>query len=108
MQTITLATSGRETTRLGFGCSSLMGSLGRRESLAMLEAAYDAGLRHFDVAPMYGYGQAEGCLGEFLARHKGELTVTTKFGIPPEESQSLKAAVRGLAPAGRQNRQRRS
>jgi aryl-alcohol dehydrogenase-like predicted oxidoreductase len=97
MQTIALGTSGRETTRLGFGCSSLMGSMGRKDSLATLEAAYDAGIRHFDVAPMYGSGQAEGCLGEFLARHKGQVTVTTKFGIPPEDATSLKTMVRGLA-----------
>jgi aryl-alcohol dehydrogenase-like predicted oxidoreductase len=71
--------------------------MGRKESLAMLDAAYDAGVRHFDVAPMYGYGQAEACLGEFLARHPGQVTVTTKFGIPPEESQSLKAMLRGMA-----------
>ena len=97
MQTIALGSSGRETTRLGFGCSSVMGSMNRRESLALLEAAFDAGLRHFDVAPSYGYGQAEDCLGEFLARHPGMLTVTTKYGIPPEETKSLKAVLRGIA-----------
>lgn len=84
METIPLGTSGRSTTRLGFGCSSIMGALGRRDSLAMLEAAYDAGIRHYDVAPMYGYGEAEACLGQFLARHPGQLTVTTKFGIPAD------------------------
>ena len=81
MDTIPLGTSGRSTTRLGFGCSSIMGALGRHDSLNMLEAAWDAGIRHFDVAPMYGYGEAEGCVGEFLQRHQGQVTVTTKFGI---------------------------
>ena len=60
-----------------------MGSISRRESLRLLEAAFDAGIRHFDVAPMYGYGEAEGCLGEFLQRHRADVTVTTKYGIPP-------------------------
>ena len=55
MEQIRLASSGRETTRLGYGCSSIMGALGRRQSLRLLEAAYDTGIRHFDVAPMYGY-----------------------------------------------------
>src|ERR1017187_8275756 len=59
METIDLGRTGRRTTRLGFGCSSLMGAMGRKESVAMLEAAFDAGVRHFDVAPMYGFGQAE-------------------------------------------------
>lgn len=89
MNTIPLGSSGRSTTRLGFGCSSVMGALGRRDSLNMLEAAWDAGIRHFDVAPMYGYGEAEGCLGEFLSRHPGQVTVTTKFGIPHETGRPL-------------------
>ena len=63
METIDLGRTGRRTTRLGFGCSSLMGAMGRKESVAMLEAAFDAGVRHFDVAPMYGFGQAESCVG---------------------------------------------
>ena len=95
MQTIPLGESGRETTRLGFGCSSVMGALGRGDSLKMLEAAYDAGLRHFDVAPSYGFGEAEACLGEFLARHAGELTVTTKYGVPAE-AKSWKSTARNM------------
>ena len=97
MQTIALGGSGRETTRLGFGCSSLMGSIGRKESLATLEAAFAAGVRHFDVAPSYGFGEAEGCLGEFVARHPGAVTVTTKYGIPAGDGRSLMAVARGLA-----------
>ena len=96
MQTIPLGESGRQTTRLGFGCSSVMGALGRADSLKMLKAAYEAGLRHFDVAPSYGFGEAEACLGEFLARHPGELTVTTKYGIPAE-TKSWKSTARALA-----------
>jgi D-threo-aldose 1-dehydrogenase len=89
MEQINLGTSGRSTTRLGFGCGNLMGALGRRDSLKLLETAYDAGIRHFDVAPMYGYGEAESCLGEFLQRHQGQVTVTTKYGMLPAKKTSL-------------------
>jgi D-threo-aldose 1-dehydrogenase len=89
MDRIALGTSGRHTTRLGFGCGSLMGATGRRDSLKLLESAYDAGIRHFDVAPMYGYGGAESCLGEFLQRHRADVTVTTKYGILPPRKTSL-------------------
>jgi D-threo-aldose 1-dehydrogenase len=99
MDQIALGATGRTTTRLGFGCSSLMGSISRRESLRLLEAAYDAGIRHFDVAPMYGYGEAEGCLGEFLQHHRSDVTVTTKYGIPPgKKSSVLSVARRVVAP----------
>jgi D-threo-aldose 1-dehydrogenase len=97
MEKIDLGTTGRKTTRLGYGCSSLMGAMDRRQSLAMLETAFDAGVRHFDVAPMYGFGQAESCVGEFLGRHRGEVTVTTKYGIPPATHQGLIGLARSIA-----------
>ena len=97
VETIALATTGRVTSRLGYGCSSLMGATGRRESLRLLDAAFDAGVRHFDVAPMYGYGAAEGCVGEFLAGHRGAVTVATKYGIPPAANQGLLGLARRIA-----------
>jgi D-threo-aldose 1-dehydrogenase len=97
METIALGTTGRTTTRLGFGCSSVMGAMGRKQSLAILESAFDAGIRHFDVAPMYGFGQAESCLGEFLSRHRADVTVTTKYGIPPAKHQGLISVARSIA-----------
>jgi aryl-alcohol dehydrogenase-like predicted oxidoreductase len=98
VEQIRVASSGRETTRLGYGCSSIMGALGRRQSLSLLEAAYDAGIRHFDVAPMYGYGEAEKCLGDLRARHH-DITITTKYGIaPPRRGGILRAARRVVGP----------
>ncbi|MGI4853743.1 MAG: aldo/keto reductase [Janthinobacterium lividum] len=97
MQTIELAGTGRRTTRLGFGCSSIMGGMGRKQSLVVLEWAFDAGLRHYDVAPMYGFGAAESCLGEFLKQHRGEVTVTTKFGIPATKNTAWINMARALA-----------
>ena len=97
METITLANTRRSTTRLGFGGSSIMGALGHSDSLRMLEAAFDAGIRHFDTAPMYGYGEAEACLGDFLRRHPGQCTVTTKYGIPPAPSSPHKRLARAIA-----------
>lgn len=97
MDQILLAATGRTTTRLGFGCSTLMGQMNRRESLAVLEAAWDAGIRHFDVAPLYGLGAAENCLGEFLRRHSGQASVTTKYGILPPPRTSWIGAARRLA-----------
>ena len=63
----------------------------------MLEAAFEAGVRHFDVAPMYGFGQAESCVGEFLSRHKADVTVTTKYGIAAPKRQGLLSLARSAA-----------
>ena len=97
MRRLSLAHTGRITTQLGFGCSSIMGALGRADSFAMLEAAYQAGIRHFDVAPSYGFGEAEACLGQLLARHPGELTVTTKFGLVETPQPRVAKVIRALA-----------
>jgi len=97
MQTLPLADTGRTTTRLGFGCSNLMGATNRRNSLRLLEAAYDAGIRHFDVAPRYGYGEAESCLGEFLQHHRGKITITTKYGTLPPKKNALISLGRRIA-----------
>lgn len=70
-------------TRLGFGCAHLPGRLARREALAVLETAFDAGIRHFDVARMYGDGQAEGIVGAFARGRRAELSLVTKAGITP-------------------------
>jgi aryl-alcohol dehydrogenase-like predicted oxidoreductase len=102
LETTELAGTGRRTTRLGFGCSGLMGGIGEGESRRLLEAAYEAGIRHFDVAPSYGHGQAERCLGRFL-RGKSDTTVATKYGIlAPAQAGLLEMARKAVRPlAGR-------
>jgi aryl-alcohol dehydrogenase-like predicted oxidoreductase len=93
MQTVALGATGINATRLGFGCAGLMARLGRTESVRLLEVAYESGIRHFDTARAYGYGEAEAALGEFLRGRRDDVTVTTKLGIvPPRRSRALDAA----------------
>jgi D-threo-aldose 1-dehydrogenase len=80
-------------SRLAFGSALLMGRLGRRESVRLLEVAHDAGITHFDTARSYGYGEAESAVGTFLARHRDDVTVTTKLGMaPPRGGRGLRLA----------------
>jgi D-threo-aldose 1-dehydrogenase len=74
-----------------------MGSLGKIASQKLLGSALDAGITHFDVAPNYGFGAAESCLGEFLGRRSNQVTVTTKFGIPPGTRSQVMSVARFLA-----------
>ena len=60
-----------------------MGRVGRKASLAALARAYEGGVNYFDVARSYGYGRAEGVLGEFLQGRRDQCIVTTKMGIQP-------------------------
>ena len=75
--------TGVVTSAVGFGCAGLFRIPQRSARRAVLDAVYDAGIRHFDVAPMYGLGLAEAELASFLRRRRADVTVTTKFGIDP-------------------------
>ncbi|MGI3779163.1 MAG: aldo/keto reductase [Janthinobacterium lividum] len=68
----------------GYGAAAL-GNLYRdvddETARATVDAAWDAGVRHFDVAPHYGLGLAEERLGAALAdRPRGDYLLSTKVG----------------------------
>ncbi len=70
-------------SQLGFGSVKLTTHADRRDAVQTLEAAFSEGITHFDVARAYGFGRAEGILGEFLQGKRDRVTVATKFGIQP-------------------------
>lgn len=103
-----LGNSGLRAAPIGFGCSALLGRASRSESLRALAAAWDEGIRLFDVARSYGYGQAEALLGEFLGGKRDQAIIVTKFGIvaapQPRWKQAAKAIARrvvAVAPSAR-------
>jgi aryl-alcohol dehydrogenase-like predicted oxidoreductase len=97
MQSIVLGNSGVRAPALGFGCSAIMGRVGRKASLAALAAAYDAGITFFDTARSYGYGESEALLGEFLRGRRDSVLLSTKFGILPTAASPLKRALKPIA-----------
>ncbi len=97
MQYVELGSSGLHASILGFGCSGVMGRAGRRDSLRVLGAAYEAGITFFDTARSYGYGESEALLGEFISGRRDRVVISTKFGILPVRQQGWKRAVKPLA-----------
>jgi aryl-alcohol dehydrogenase-like predicted oxidoreductase len=97
MNEIELGSSGLRTPQIGFGCSALMGRSGRSDSLKALGAAWDEGVRFFDTARAYGYGESEGLLGEFLRGRRDHAVIATKFGILPSPQPSWKKAAKVVA-----------
>ncbi|MGQ0485165.1 MAG: aldo/keto reductase [Hyphomicrobiales bacterium] len=81
-------------TELGFG-SAPLGNLYRahpeKEAQATFEAAWKAGLRYFDTAPLYGLGLSETRLNHFLrGKKRKDYAISTKVGrllqvCPPNE-----------------------
>ena len=81
MTEATLSPTGTTTSRLGVGMATLMREPSPKKRRRLLDTAYDAGFRHFDTAPSYGLGTAEATLAPFLAEHRDDVTVATKFGL---------------------------
>lgn len=75
-----------KTTPLGVGLATLMREPSSKKQQRLLEVAYEAGFRHFDVAPSYGLGAAERVLGRFLHSHSSDVTIATKVGIAVRRS----------------------
>lgn len=60
---------------------NLLGAMSDAEAQAVLETAWECGIRSFDTAPHYGLGLAEERLGRFLrGMQPGSVRVSTKVG----------------------------
>lgn len=85
---------------IGFGAMSFGGMYGptdRAESLSCLDAAWEAGLTHFDTANIYGMGLSEDILGEWLKTRGHRPILATKAGIvsgPPRSSSNAPGYLR--------------
>jgi len=71
-------------TRLGLGCAPLgnmFAAVPDAEARATVDAAWNAGLRWFDTAPLYGNGLSEQRLGAALqARPRDQFVLASKVG----------------------------
>lgn len=80
----TLGRTGLEPTVLGLGAAplgNLYTAVTDEQAAATVDAAWDAGIRYFDVAPHYGVGLAEQRLGAALARRpRSEFVLSSKVG----------------------------
>jgi D-threo-aldose 1-dehydrogenase len=79
-------------TELGFGAAplgNLFRAISEDEAQAILQAAWDGGVRYFDTAPLYGLGLSETRINRFLrGKPRGEYVISTKVGrllsaVPP-------------------------
>lgn len=103
MRTIELM-PGLHSSVLGFGCASVLGAVDGDKARAALDLALDLGVTHLDVAPSYGYGEAESWLGRQLAGRRDRVVLATKFGIVATPAAQL---LRPLKPLVRFWRRRR-
>lgn len=79
METRTLGKDGPELSVVGLGCNNFGMAIGAEAAAAVVHAALDAGITHFDTAEMYGGGQSEEMLGAALGKRRDEAVIATKF-----------------------------
>lgn len=82
--TVELGTGGPLVGVQGLGCmgmSEFYGDTDEAEARGTLQAALDAGVTLIDTADIYGQGANEEFLAPFVAAHRGEITLATKFAI---------------------------
>jgi D-threo-aldose 1-dehydrogenase len=102
---VRLGRTGLTVTRLGLGCASLGNlyeAMDDAQARATADAAWRAGLRFFDTAPLYGHGFSERRIGAALAaRPRGEYVLATKVGrrlVPGRDSGTIFADAPALVP----------
>lgn len=94
---ILLPHANRPTSALGFGGAYLAGGFDAAASRRLVDVAYDAGFRHFDVAPAYGMGQAEDVLGAALRDKRDTVTIATKVGLARPKAKLSSQLIRAAA-----------
>jgi D-threo-aldose 1-dehydrogenase len=88
-------------TKLGLGCAQLGGlyqPMAEQDAFALVNAAWDLGIRYFDTAPYYGFTLSERRLGAALRdRPRGHYVVSTKVGRLMLPDSSVKPGECGWA-----------
>ena len=71
-----------EVSVIGLGCNNFGRALDEAGSAAVVNAALDVGINHFDTASNYGNGKSESFLGAALGDRRADVVISTKFGVP--------------------------
>jgi aryl-alcohol dehydrogenase-like predicted oxidoreductase len=89
-----LGSSGRKVSVVGLGCNNFGIRCDDASSRAVIKAALDNGIVHFDTAHNYGYGESEKILGDALQSVRDEVFIATKFGGEAEKDPAFQGATR--------------
>jgi aryl-alcohol dehydrogenase-like predicted oxidoreductase len=93
MQKRKLGKNGPEVSAIGFGCMGISFGLGpaleRKDGVAIIRAAVDAGVTFFDTAEVYGPYVNEEVVGEALGPARDRVFIATKFGFKIEGGKQV-------------------
>ncbi len=86
MRTRTLGESGPEVSVVGLGTNNFGRRCDYGQTLAVIDAALDAGITLFDTADIYGQGMSEDYIGRALEGRRDRVILATKFGMPMDDN----------------------
>jgi D-threo-aldose 1-dehydrogenase len=102
---VALGRSALRVTRLGLGgapLGNMYRTIDEAQAQATIDAAWAAGVRWFDTAPLYGHGLSEQRFGRALrGRPRADHVLATKVGrrlVPGTDPDTIFAAVPALRP----------
>jgi aryl-alcohol dehydrogenase-like predicted oxidoreductase len=81
-----------DVSTVGLGCNNFGWHIDEASSQAVVDAALDAGITHFDTAESYGDGASESFLGRALGGRRDDVTIATKFGHRKPDGPTGQAA----------------
>jgi len=98
MRTRFLGEGGPEVSVVGLGTNNFGRRIDYEQTLAVIDAALDAGVTLFDTADIYGQGTSEEFIGRALEGRRERVVIATKFGgrmdERPDESRGRAEYVR--------------
>jgi aryl-alcohol dehydrogenase-like predicted oxidoreductase len=98
MKTRTLGEGGPAVSVVGLGTNNFGRRCDYEQTLAVIDAALDAGITLFDTADIYGQGMSEDYIGRALEGRRDKVLLATKFGMPmderPEDSPGRREYIR--------------
>lgn len=95
-----LGTDGPLLSVVGLGCNNFGMRIDEEASRAVVHAALDEGITHFDTAEMYGGGKSEEFLAAALGSRRDEVVIATKFLPRPADEAYVPGALAARIRAG--------
>lgn len=88
-----LGGGGPELSVVGLGCNNFGWRIDAEQTRAVVHAALDAGITHFDTAESYGDGDSEVFLGQALGSRRDDIAIATKFARRPRDTEYTPGAL---------------
>ncbi|MET1132120.1 MAG: aldo/keto reductase [Aeromicrobium sp.] len=92
-----LGTSGIDVGPVGIGCNAFGARIDGDQVTAVVDAAFEHGVRFFDTADTYSLGESETLLGAALQGRRDEVVIATKFGMDMQGRNGDDGGRRGSA-----------